>query len=129
MIRAWKLGSRLGVVKKDTRGRLAINEARLLIEIMKTLFFHLALALTISSSFAEEFLAPAGAQREITTEAPELKPTIDGIVLQIFTDKPWQAVNPAAPASYGTGEKNVSKDIAGGTPYQASGLTVVGVEW
>jgi hypothetical protein len=129
MIRAWKLGSRLGVVKKDAGGRLANNEARLLIETMKTLFFHLALALTISSSFAEEFLAPTGAQREITTEAPELKPTIDGIVLQIFTDKPWQSVNPAAPASYGTGEKNVSKDISGGTPYVATALTVIGVEW
>jgi hypothetical protein len=129
MIRAWKLGSRLGVVKKDAGGRLANNEARLLIENMKTLFFHLALALTISTSFAEEFLAPAGAQREITTEAPELKPTIDGIVLQIFTDKPWQAVNPAAPASYGTGEKNVSKDTTGGTPYVPPALTVIGVEW
>lgn len=129
MIRAWKLGSSLGVVKKDTGGRLANGEERLLIGTMKTFLLLSALFLSVASSFAQDFVAPVGIEREITTEAPELKPTIDGIVKQIFTDKPWQAINPAAPASYGTGEKNVSKDISGGTPYQATALTVVGVEW
>ena len=129
MIRAWKLGSSLGVVKKDTGGRLANSEERLLIGTMKTFLLLSALLLSVASSFAQDFVAPVGIEREITTEAPELKPTIDGIVKQIFTDKPWQAINPAAPASYGTGEKNVSKDISGGTPYQATALTVVGVEW
>jgi len=38
-------------------------------------------------------------------------------------------LNPAAPASYGNGEKNVSKDISEGTPFQATTLTIVGVEW
>lgn len=129
MIRAWKLGSSLGVVKKDTGGRLANGEERLLIGTMKTFLLLSALLLSVASSFAQDFVAPVGIEREITTEAPELKPTIDGVVKQIFTDKPWQAINPAAPASYGTGEKNVSKDISGGTPYQATALTVVGVEW
>ncbi len=129
MIRARKLESSLLVVKKDTGGRLANGRGRLLIEIMKTFLMLLALILPLASSQAQDFVAPAGIQREITAEAPDLKPTIDGIVTQIFTDKPWQALNPAAPASYGTGEKNVSKDISGGTPYQATGLTVVGVEW
>ncbi len=129
MIRAWKLGSSLGVVKKDTGGRLANGEERLLIGTMKTFLLLSALLLSVASSFAQDFVAPVGTEREITTEAPELKPTIDGIVKQIFTNKPWQAINPAAPASYGTGEKNVSKDISGGTPYQATALTVVGVEW
>ena len=129
MIRAWKLGSSLGVVKKDAGGRLANSEERLLIGTMKTFLLLSALLLSVASSFAQDFVAPVGIEREITTEAPELKPTIDGIVKQIFTDKPWQAINPAAPASYGTGEKNVSKDISGGTPYQATALTVVGVEW
>ena len=129
MIRAWKLGSSLGVVKKDTGGRLANGEERLLIGTMKTFLLLSALLLSVASSFAQDFVAPVGIEREITTEAPELKPTIDGIVKQIFTDKPWQAINPAAPASYGTGEKNVSKDISGGTPYQSTALTLVGVEW
>jgi hypothetical protein len=96
---------------------------------MKIFLLLPALILPLASGLAQDFIAPTAIQREITAEAPELKPTIDGIVTQIFTDKPWQAVNPAAPASYGTGEKNVSKDFAGGTPFQATGLTVVGVEW
>lgn len=129
MIRVRKLGSRLGGVKKDTGDRLAKNAARLLCKIMKPSLFAFALMLTVATGFSEEFVAPSAAQREITAEAPELTPTIEGIVMQIFTDKPWQAVNPAAPASLGTGEKNVTKDIAGGTPYQASAITVVGVEW
>ena len=78
---------------------------------------------------AQDFVAPAGEEREIAVEAPEPVLTIDGIVTQIFTSKPWQAVNPAAPAEYGNGEKNVTKDVAGGTPYQATTLTIVGVEW
>ena len=79
---------------------------------------------------AQDFVAPKGREQQITTQAPELKPDVDGIVKQIFdVEKPWQLLNPAAPASYGTGEKNVSKDSAAGTPYQAVTLTVVGVEW
>lgn len=111
------------------RGRLANLSGRLLIESMKTLLIQLAIVASVATGFAQDFVAPAAAERKITEQAPELAATIDGIVMQIFTNKPWQAVNPAAPASYGTGEKNVSKDIAGGTPFQATGLTVVGVEW
>jgi hypothetical protein len=129
MIRVRKLGSRLGGVKKDTGGWLANGATRLLSGIMKTFLFAMALALSVATGFSEDFVAPSAPEREITAEAPELTPTIDGIVTQIFTDKPWQAINPAAPTSYGTGEKNVTKDIAGGTPYQASAITVVGVEW
>jgi hypothetical protein len=129
MIWVRKLGRRLGGVKKDTGGRLANSVARLLIEIMKTILLTAAVALSIATGLAEDFVAPEGRQRAISTEAPELKPTIDGIVLKIFTDKPWQAINPTAPDSYGTGEENVTKDFAGGTPYQASAITVVGVEW
>lgn len=84
----------------------------------------------MAAALAQDFLAPSGAQREILAEevrAPKV--TVEGIVTQIFTSKPWQAVNPAAPAEYGSGEKNVTKDIAGGTPYQASTLTIVGVDF
>jgi hypothetical protein len=64
------------------------------------------------------------------TQAAELKPEVDGIVKQIFdVQKPWQLLNPTAPASYGTGEKNVSADTVVGTPHHAVTLTVVGVEW
>ena len=79
---------------------------------------------------AQDFVAPQGREREITTQAQELKPEVDGIVKQIFdVDKPWQLLNPVAPSSYGNGEKNVTKDSKAGTPYQAVTLTVVGVEW
>ena len=83
-----------------------------------------------SALMAQDFVAPKGRERQITTQTPELKPEVDGIVKQIFdVEKPWQLLNPAAPASYGNGEKNVSKDSSVGTAYQAVTLTVVGVEW
>jgi hypothetical protein len=51
-------------------------------------------------------------------------------VKQIFdVQKPWQLLNPAAPASYGNGEQNVSTDTVTGTPHHSVTLTVVGVEW
>jgi len=52
-------------------------------------------------------------------------------MVKIFlsSKKPWQALNPAAPAEYGTGETNVSKDSAPGTPHHAATLTVIGFEW
>jgi hypothetical protein len=79
---------------------------------------------------AEEFVAPQSPRREISTEAPDLKPSIEGMVKLLFdSQKPWQALNPAAPAEYGTGEKNLSKDSAPGTPHHATTLTIFGLEW
>jgi hypothetical protein len=103
----------LRVVKKDMKARV---------------FF--SILILPATLMAQDFVAPQGREREITTQAPELKPEIDGIVKQIFdVEKPWQLLNPAAPASYGTGEKNVSKDTVAGTPHHSVTLTVVGVEW
>ncbi len=78
---------------------------------------------------AQDFVAPAGKHREIVplTEVP--KPTIEGMVKEIFTRKPWQAVNPLAPKAYGSGEKLVSRDFGPSTPNHSRTLTVVGVEW
>lgn len=85
------------------------------------------------------WVVPAGAQEFVVSDVREefvvSEPggeamTIDGIVRQIFDErKPWQLVNPAAPAEYGTGEENVSEDEAGGTPVRARGLVVFGFEW
>ena len=78
----------------------------------------------------QDFVAPAGRQRQIVPEAVEPKPTIEGIVKDIFvTRKPWQAVNPLAPAKYGSGEKMVSRDFGPATPCHSQTLTLVGVEW
>ena len=57
------------------------------------------------------------------------RPSIDGMVTQLFQKKPWQAVNPAAPQKYGSGQKNVNKDFGPGTPFHSTGLVVMGVEW
>lgn len=84
-----------------------------------------------SSGFAQEFIAPEGPRREIVPEEIVTpKPTIEGIVKDIFeTRKPWQLVNPVAPASYGNGEKLVSRDFGPATPYKSTGWIVFGVEW
>jgi len=86
--------------------------------------------LSIGTLSAQEFIAPGEVRREVVpTEPVQLRPTIEGIVKEIFTKKPWQLVNPVAPASYGSGEKMVSKDFGPGTPYHSSGWIVAGVEW
>jgi hypothetical protein len=78
----------------------------------------------------QDFLAVQQAEEFVVSEPDSEVLTIDGIVRQIFeVEKPWQLVNPAAPADYGTGEANVSEDEAGGTPVQARGVTVLGFEW
>ena len=98
---------------------------------MKAIPFLLLLATPL---YAQDFVAPQVKHREISTteeiEVIQPKATIDGIVKDIFvTKKPWQAINPAAPASYGTGKKFVSQDTGPGTPFHSTGLIVAGVEW
>jgi len=78
---------------------------------------------------ALDFVAPPGRERRIVEEIQSPRPTIEGMVKEIFTKKPWQAINPLAPATYGSGEKFVSKDFGPGTPHHSQTLTVVGVEW
>jgi len=80
---------------------------------------------------AQDFVAPLPKPQKVAPVTPLTpKPTIEGIVAEIFTTKkPWQLVNPAAPKKYGTGEKNVSKDFGPGTPYKSSGWIIAGVAW
>ncbi|MFA7344241.1 MAG: hypothetical protein WC003_08065 [Terrimicrobiaceae bacterium] len=80
-------------------------------------------------AMAQDFVAPAGRQRTIVKEIEPTRPTIEGMVKAIFTKKPWQAVNPLAPESCGTGEKFVSRDFGPGTPHHSETLTVAGIEW
>ena len=95
---------------------------------LKTLVIGLLL---VGSLPAQEFIAPGEERREIVPVEPiQQRPTIEGIVKEIFvTKKPWQLVNPVAPAKYGTGEKMVSKDFGPGTPYHSTGWVVASVEW
>jgi hypothetical protein len=76
-----------------------------------------------------EFVAPKKLKRTIpkkVEEEPLLK--LNGSLTKAFKSKqPWQMVSPLAPASYGTGEKNVSEDPDEvGRP---QGLLLFGVEW
>jgi hypothetical protein len=95
---------------------------------LKTLVIGLLFGGSLS---AQEFIAPEEEPQEIVPVEPvERRPTIEGIVKEVFvTKKPWQLVNPAAPAKYGTGEKMVSKDFGPGTPYHSTGWVVASVEW
>lgn len=87
--------------------------------------------LTAGPLSAQEFIAPDVPRREVVPiEVIEPRPSIEGIVKEIFvTKRPWQLVNPAAPARYGSGQRMVSKDFGSGTPYHSSGWIVAGVEW
>jgi len=90
----------------------------------------LTFAALSSAAVAEEFVVTQDVREEvIEVEVERPRPTIEGIVTEIFTTRPWQAVNPLAPKSYGSGEKLVSKDFGPGTPYHSTTVTVVGVEW
>ena len=85
----------------------------------------------IPASAQDDFVIEQERAAEVVeVETVDPRPSIEGIVKDIFTTrKPWQAVNPVAPASYGSGEKNVSKDFGPGTPFKSTGLIVFGVEW
>jgi hypothetical protein len=97
---------------------------------MRRLLTLLALPVALSSAYAQNFVAPETEQREIVPEVIiDQRPSVEGIVKDLFTKKPWQMVNPAAPAEYGTGQKFVSKDSGPGTPYHSTGVVVLGVEW
>jgi hypothetical protein len=81
---------------------------------LKTLVIGLLLGGSLS---AQEFIAPEQERREIVPVEPvKQRPTIEGIVKEVFTKKPWHAVKPLAPADFGPGEKMVTKDFCPGTP-------------
>jgi hypothetical protein len=86
--------------------------------------------LCAGSLYAQEFIATEEEAREIVPVEPSpQRPSIEGIVKEVFTRKPWQLVNPAAPVQYGSGQKRVSQDFGAGTPYHSAGLIVASVEW
>ncbi len=86
--------------------------------------------LSIGTVAAQEFVAPEAERREVVPAEPvQQRPSIEGIVTKIFTERPWQAVNPAAPASYGSGQRMVSQDFGPGTPYHSTGLIVASIEF
>jgi hypothetical protein len=94
---------------------------------MKTLMIGL---LSVGTVAAQEFVAPEAERPEVVPAEPaERGPSIEGIVKEIFTKRPWQLVNPAAPPEYGSGQRMVSQDFGPGTPYHSTGLIVASIEW
>ncbi|MFV0417004.1 MAG: hypothetical protein ACK5NG_11650 [Chthoniobacterales bacterium] len=87
----------------------------------------------------EEFVAPQQEERPVLPdEGKQPAVTVEGIVAEIFKrPKPAKIlnqINPFAPKSYGSGEKNVSEDTK--APYgdssgyhEAAGYVLLSVEW
>lgn len=109
---------------------LAKNLAQCYVFLVKPFF--LVMFLGSAMIYAQEFVAPGSPRRDVISEAAtvEMRPTIEGIVKEVFeTKKPWQMVNPVAPARYGSGQRVLSKDFGPGTPYHSSTITLLSVEW
>ena len=86
--------------------------------------------LSIGTVAAQEFVAPEAERREVVPAEPAGRgPSIEGIVKEIFTKRPWQLVNPAAPPEYGSGRRMVSRDFGPGTPHHSTGFIVASIEW
>jgi hypothetical protein len=87
--------------------------------------------LSAGTLWAQEFIVTEDERREfVPTEEPApIRPTIEGVVKDVFTKKPWQLVNPAAPPEYGSGRRVVSKDFGAGTPFHSTGVIIASVEW
>jgi hypothetical protein len=86
--------------------------------------------LSAGTLWAQEFVVTEDERREFVPEEPApIRPTIEGIVKDVFTKKPWQLVNPAAPPEYGSGRRVVSKDFGHGTPFHSTGVIIASVEW
>lgn len=121
-----------GIFKREKRRCLAWGKRGWYGYLMKMLLAVLGLSLLGGSAFAQSFVFPVPSKKQEVVPVQKItpKPSIEGIVKEIFvTKKPWQLVNPAAPAHYGTGEKMVSKDSGPGTPYHSTGWVLAGLEW
>jgi hypothetical protein len=96
----------------------------------KTLKIAMIGLLSAGSLYAQEFIVTEEDRPEIVpVEDGRLRPTVEGVVREVFTRKPWQMVNPAAPAQYGSGQRVVSKDFGAGTPFHSTGVVIASVEW
>ena len=76
-----------------------------------------------------EFVAPKKLKRTPPKKVEEESLfKLDGSLTKAVKSKqPWQMVSPLAPASYGTGEENVSKDPD--EEGRNEGLLLFGIQW
>ncbi len=76
-----------------------------------------------------EFVAPKKLKRTPPkkTEQESLLKLDGSLTKAVKSKQPWQMVSPLAPASYGTGEDNVSKDPD--EEGRNEGLLLFGIQW
>lgn len=100
-----------------------------IITVSIALFFFNNLNAQQTRQVDTEFVAPRKLKRIPPKKVEQQSPVkLDGSLTKAFKSKePWQMVSPLAPASYGNGEDNVSKD-----PDEVGrneGLLLFGIQW
>ncbi len=71
---------------------------------------------------------PVVAETEVITVDPD--PAVSGIVTEIFDrQRPWQLVNPAAPASAGNGRTNGTVSEDADNPGKPRGFILFALDW
>jgi hypothetical protein len=84
--------------------------------------------LTSMASAQEFVVSQAPREVPVVQEPTKLPPTTAGIVMEIFNvKKPWQMLNPKAPAEYGDGRENVSYSEK--EPGKPKGFILFALEW
>lgn len=98
---------------------------------MKRYLFAVAMmACAMVSGRAQDFVAPLPREDAPVLPTPEERRVeAAGIVAEIFRKKPWQLVNPAAPASLGDGKTNGTVSYSEEYPGKPKGFIVFGIDW
>lgn len=106
---------------------------------MKGLSTTMLLALTLlatgtlcaqQASSDASFVAPKPKKTKVENNQVEKEPAVDvtGVVKQaVDTKKPWQLINPLAPAKYGNGEEDVTWDPDNAD--KPKGIILFGLQW
>ncbi len=92
-----------------------------------------------------QFVAPAPKPNPVESPPPphgmpraQNRPNLGGVIPQLIRlKKPWELINPFAPAEYGNGSANTTKDYTDanpvkGKPYDPAkpkGIIVFGITW
>jgi hypothetical protein len=88
------------------------------------------MACGVGAGHAQDFVAPLPQEDTPVLPTPEERgAAAAGIAAEIFRKKPWQLVNPAAPASLGDGKTNGTVSYSEEYPGKPKGFIVFGIDW